>query len=234
MFCFFVCLFFRSAPAAYEVPRLGVECDNCFCPWLSSSPGCLSNSSPGPYIPVQAVGWKVFLFVFYFLLLCFLFCLFVFVVQFTHSRTVMLDSPSPQQLSAPPPRGSQSKQDTNNVCEKFQSVFREMCYFKGLLQVPLELITVVGEISREGAVQLAPRGGRKRKRKKKKMKSPQEVQFSYFLNYQLYRSIYRDEGRNLAPSVVPRSYLFQLIAHYYCSNHELFGGCLPNGGISTA
>ena len=74
-----------------------------------------------------------------------------------------------------------------------------------------------------------PGDGESRKGKKKK-ESLQEVQFSYFLNYQLYISI-RDKEINLAPSVVPKSHLFQWIAHWYLKNHELFGGgCLSNSG----
>ena len=168
--------------------------------------------------------------VFFFFISCFV-CVFVVVVvaQFTHSRPVMLDLPSLQQLSDPPTR-RQSEQTRNKQCtEKFQSVFRETCYFKGSIEVPLELITVVGEIRQGGSCSVGSQEMEKAEKGKKK-ESLQEVQFSYFLNYQLYISI-RDKEINLAPSVVPKSHLFQWIAHWYLKNHELFGGgCLSNSG----
>ena len=63
---------------------------------------------------------------FFFFLSCFV-SVFVAVVQFTHSKPVMLDHPSLQQLSDPPTR-RQSEPTRNKQCtEKFQSVFRETC-----------------------------------------------------------------------------------------------------------
>ena len=150
--------------------------------------------------------------VFFFFISCFV-CVFVVVVvaQFTHSRPVMLDLPSLQQLSDPPTRRQSEQTRNKQGTETFQSVFRETCYFKGSIEVPLELITVVGEIRQGGSCSVGSQEMEKAEKGKKK-ESLQEVQFSYFLNYQLYISI-RDKEINLAPSVVPKSHLFQWIAH---------------------
>ena len=111
--------------------------------------------------------------VFFFFFSCFV-CVFVVVVvvvQSTHSRPVMLDLPSLQQLSDPPTR-RQSEQTRNKQCtEKFQSVFRETCYFKGSIEVPLELITVVGETRQGGSCSVGSQGMEKAEKEKKKKKA---------------------------------------------------------------
>ena len=141
--------------------------------------GCFCSTSSRASIPALTVGWKGFVCVcvcvcvcvFFFFLSCFV-CVFVVVVvvvvQFTHSRPVMLDLPSLQQLSDPPTR-RQSEQTRNKQCtEKFQSVFRETCYFKGSIEVPLELITVVGETRQGGSFSVGSQGMEKAKKEKKK------------------------------------------------------------------
>lgn len=66
--------------------------------------------------------------------------------------------------------------------EKFQRVFRETCYFKGRSKVPLELITAVGEMRREGAAQWIPGDGEIRKAGCGGWggRVAQEMQFRYF------------------------------------------------------
>ena len=86
--------------------------------------GCFCSTSSRASIPALAVGWKGFVCVcvFFFFISCFV-CVFVVVVvvaQFTHSRPVMLDLPSLQQLSDPLQGDSQSKQETNNVQRNFK------------------------------------------------------------------------------------------------------------------
>ena len=109
--------------------------------------------------------------VIFFFLACFV-IVFVAVVQFTHSKPVMLDHPSLQQLSDPPTR-RQSEPTRNKQCtEKFQSVFRETCYFKGSIEVPLELITVVGEIRQGGSCSVGSQGMEKDEKEKKKKRKP--------------------------------------------------------------
>ena len=61
---------------------------------------------------------------------------------------------------------SKSKQETNNVWEKIQSVFGESCYFKGSIEVPLELITVVGEIRQGGSCSVGSQGMEKTEEEK--------------------------------------------------------------------
>lgn len=63
--------------------------------------------------------------------------------------------------------------------EKSQRVFRETCYFKGRSKVPLELITVVSEIRREGVAQWIPGDGEIRKAGCGAGVA-QEMQFRYF------------------------------------------------------
>ena len=136
--------------------------------------GCFCSTSSRASIPALAVGWKGFVCVcvLFFFISCFV-CVFVVVVvaQFTHSRPVMLDLPSLQQLSDPPTR-RQSEQTRNKQCtEKFQSVFRETCYFKGSIEVPLELITVVGEIRQGGSCSVGSQEMEKAEKGKKKKKA---------------------------------------------------------------
>lgn len=102
----------------------------------------------------------------------FLFCfvsVFVVVVQFTHSRTVMLDHPSPptavRSLYKETVRANKKQ---TMYEEKFQSVFRGTCYFKGLSEVPLELITVVSEIRQGGSCSVGSQGMEKMDKEKNK------------------------------------------------------------------
>lgn len=89
-------------------------------------------------------------------------------------------APPPSSCQTPLQGDLQSQQETNNVEEKFQSVFRETCYFKGSSKVPLELITVVSEIRQGGSCSAGSWGMKKMEKKKIKNKSPYEVQFNYF------------------------------------------------------
>lgn len=153
-------------------------------PWPKPA-GCFSHSCLRAYILALAMGGAGFFPPLPFLF-CFV-CLCAVVAQFTHSRTVMLDRPSPQQLSDPSTRRQQTR-NKQRTGEKFQSVFRETCYFKGSSEFPPELITVAGEIRQGGSFSVGSQGIEKTENGGKKKKSPQEVQFSYFLNYQLYPS----------------------------------------------
>lgn len=86
---------------------------SCNIEWL-----CQSGFPFCPYVPAMAVGWKIFCFVLFspsFFRSYFVCGFVVVVVQFTHSRTVMLDHPSPQQLSDPPTR-RQSERTGNKQC----------------------------------------------------------------------------------------------------------------------
>lgn len=169
-------------------------------------------------------------FLLFYFLFCLCFCCCCCCCSIYTFQTCHAGPPLPPTAVRPPTR-RQSEQTRNKQCtEKFQSVFRETCYFKGSIEVPLELITVVGEIRQGGSCSVGSQEMEKAEKGKKKKESLQEVQFSYFLNYQLYIYI-RDKEINLAPSVVPKSHLFQWIAHWYLKNHELFGGgCLSNSG----
>lgn len=101
-----VCQFFPEEPVSRRpVPLwqlLGVPA--AICPWLSSSAWGLQDASATAaqglrFLFRQCVGRDfpppIISFLF-----CFV-CVFVVVVQFTHTRTVMLDCPSPQHLSDP-------------------------------------------------------------------------------------------------------------------------------------
>ena len=131
-------------------------------------------------IPALAVGWKGFVHVcsFFFLVL-FVLLLLLFNL---HIPDLSCWTTPPSNSCQTPPTRRQSEQTRNKQCtEKFQSVFRETCYFKGSIEVPLELITVVGEIRQGGSCSVGSQGMEKaEKEKKKKKESLQEVQFSYF------------------------------------------------------
>lgn len=147
------------------------------CPWLSSSAWGLQDTSATPaqalrFLFWQWVGKDFFPSPPYFFLilfcLCFCCCCSIYTYQNCHAGL-----PLPPTAVRPLLQGDlQSQQETNNVGKKFQSVFRETCYFKGSREVPLELITVVCEIRQGGSCSVGSQEMEKMEKEKIKNKRP--------------------------------------------------------------
>ena len=154
---------FSSLPA---VPVLG-------CLPLPAANRMLLLHSSRASIPALAVGWKGFVHVcsFFFLVL---FVLLLLLLLFNlHIPDLSCWTTPPSNSCQTPPTRRQSEQTRNKQCtEKFQSVFRETCYFKGSIEVPLELITVVGEIRQGGSCSVGSQGMEKAEKEKKKKRKP--------------------------------------------------------------
>lgn len=127
----------------------------------------LQQLQPKGFHPCSGSGLEGFLFPFLFLSY---FVLFVFLLLLFNSHIPELScwtAPPSNSCQTPLQGDLQSQQETNNVEEKFQSVFRETCYFKDSSKVPLELITVVSEIRQGGSCLVALGGWRNGKKIKK-------------------------------------------------------------------
>lgn len=119
----------------------------------------------------------------------FLFCFVCFFVgiQFTHSRAVRLDQPLlPTAVRPPYKEPVRANKKQTMYAEKFRSVFRETCYFKGRSEVPLELITVVPEIRQGGSCSVDSQEMEKTERGWEGEESLQEVQLSFLHVYIRY------------------------------------------------
>lgn len=133
--------------------------------------GCFTNPSPRAYVPAPSEGQddsppppcSVCVSVFVFLSPPLFAIVSLSTLHTPELSWTALPPNSCQTPCTPPPRrpSEQTKKQTMQE-EKFQRVFRETCSFKGRSKVPLELITVVGEL-RRGAAQWIPGDGEIRK-----------------------------------------------------------------------